>query len=726
MADKSLKLIGLTGLIASGLCAFGFCDQAKGESSKYPEALSQQNTEIIHNNTVMDPYRWMEDVDSERLSKWTEAQNKYTLERLSGEQIDAAAHRIKELYTFDQAFGAKMRGDKLFYLQRGSDDSRVSIFLKVGKQLRRLLHSDDVPDTGNEKSFIGGRNFSPWHWADREGNMVAYWYNDGTSRSGKVRIIDANTRLHLPDVLVEIGNGLTVVDWSADGNGFYYVRSKDVPVDEGTGSRTETVGLYFHKLGTEQASDVVVIDQQNEETFIYYPNVSADGRHLVVARSNGFASENDYLVFNTNRLSVEPTPLFRGTQSRFIYLGSQGSRFLFQTNYQAQNGRVIAVDLNQPSEIVTIVEETDLPMLAGSNVGGDVIGFFSGNIIVGYLRDGVPDIQVFDIEGRPIRTLDIPTGTTIWGGLQGSPGSSRFSVGLLSGLSPSHLVSFAADGSDLRDEYLAKTPYDDQDYLVERVFYKSKDGTRVPMYVSRRKDTQLNGNNPTLVYGYGMHQWVSFLFYQAHIIHWLELGGVYAMPAIRGGGEYGDAWHQDGILLNRQNAIDDFVWAGKALIEMGYTRNDRLAANGSSASGPLAAQVAVQFSDVFAASTIDYPVADMVRAPLYGNGRLMTAEYGSLQDPEQAQVIIDQSPYQMVQKGACFAPSLVMVGESDRVILPFHGEKLAAAMQANQSCGSPVLFYLMRQTGHNYGQSPALFARNTAVQIAFLRHVLAF
>ncbi len=714
-------LLALVGLTASG-CS----DQATGEKLDYPEALSQQKTETLYEREVTDPYRWMEDFDSEEVLKWAEAQNEYTLNRLPGDHIDAAAARIEELYAFDQGFGGKMRGEKFFYLLRGADDSRVSLFVKAGARSRRLLHSDDIPDTGNEESFLGGRNFGASHWADRKGNMVAYWYNDGASRAGKVRIIDANSGLHLPDVLDEIGNGLTVIEWAADGGGFYYYRSKAVPVEDGTGTRTEPVGLYFHTLGTEQESDVAVIAQQSEETFLYFPNVSSDGRYLIVARSDGLAPEIDFLIFNTTRLGDAPTQLFQDMASRFIYLGSRGTRLFFQTNYQAPNGRIIAVDLNRPGKIETIVDETNRPMLAGSNVGGDVIGLFSGNIIVGSLNDGVPDIQVFDIDGNFVRTLALPTGATIWGGLQGSPDGGRFSAGLLSGLLPSHLVSFAADGSDRRDEYLAPTPYDARDFIVERVFYESRDGTKVPMYVSRHKDTRLDGNNPTLVYGYGMYKWVSFLFYQAHIIHWLELGGVYAMPAIRGGGEYGDDWHQDGILLNRQNAIDDFVWAGKALIEMGYTSADKLAANGSSASGPLGAQVAVQHPNMFAAATIDYPVADMVRAPLYGNGRFMTAEYGSLDNPEQAQMIIDQSPYQLAQTEACFAPSLIMVGEKDRVVLPFHGAKLAAAMQANQTCEEPVLFYLMRQTGHNYGQSPELFARNTAVQVAFLRYVLEF
>jgi len=692
-------------------------------------ALQHDDTDInqvIFGMEVNDPFRWMEDDKSERVTKWVADQTAKTTRFIEGPEYEAMRARIFELSNFDLKFGAKVRGERLFYLKRQQASPSLELRVKEGGVDRLVLASGDVPDEAMEVTHIGGQNFSGGHWPDRAGNFVVYGYNDGVSVQGKLRIIDQRTGLHLPEVIEEVGHGLLSVVWAADATGFYYYRSRSVPVENGSGTRTLQLGLYFHRLGTAQSQDTAIIEQADGDRVIYRPYVSQDGKHLFVTRREGLVAENTHLIYSTKDLSVPVDELFKGRADQFRFLGDQGNRLFFQTNHKAPNGRVVYVDLDQPDRLVEVVAESERSMLVGSSAGGDIIGYADGHILVGYLKDGVPEVSVFDQTGAFKYVLDLAPGKTIWGGIQGSVGSDKITIGTLSALSPSEVSTVNVSTGVVKREFDSPVPINPNDFIIEHVFYNSKDGTRVPMYVARHKSTKLDGNSPALMYGYGMHKWVSFLFYQPHILHWMEMGGVYAMPAIRGGGEYGAEWHQAGIKKNRQNAIDDFVAAGQWLVDNGYSSRTKLAANGSSASGPLAAIVALRHNDLFAASTIDYPVADMVRASMYGNGALMTEEYGSLEVEAEARSIISQSPYHLAQEEGCRMPSLVMVGEIDRVVLPFHGLKLAGAMQDAQACDKPILFRMMPETGHNYGSTPKHVATNAAVQLMFLKHVLDF
>ena len=682
--------------------------------------------QTIYGIEVNDPFRWMEAENSGAVVKWVKDQTARTTEFTEGAAYEAMRARIFELSNFDLQFGAKVRGDRLFYLKRRQASPSLELRLKENGADRLILRSENVPDSTMQETFIAGRNFGGGHWPDRAGNFLVYGYNDGVSTEGKLRIIDQRSGLHLPEVIGEVGHGLLSVVWAADGSGFYYYRSRSVPVEDGAGTRTRQLGLYLHRLGTPQAEDIAVIEQAAGERVLYRPYVSEDGKHLIVSRREGLVAQNSYLIYSTKDVDAVPDELFAELDDQFRFLGDQGNRLFFQTNYDAPNGRVIYVDLDRPTDLVEVVAETDRSMLVGSSAGGDIIGYAGGHILIGYLKDGVPEVSVFDQTGNFKYVLDLAPGKTIWGGIQANVGSPVITIGTLSALSPSEVSTVDVRTGVIRQEFTPPVPINPGDFVIEHVFFDSKDGTRVPMYVARHRSTTLDGNNPALMYGYGMHKWVSFLFYQPHILHWMEMGGVYAMPAIRGGGEYGTNWHQAGIKLNRQNAIDDFVAAGQWLVDNGYSSRAKLAANGSSASGPLAGIVALRHGDLFAASTVDYPVTDMVRAPLFGNGALMIEEYGSLEVEAEACAILDQSPYHMAQQRGCRMPTLVMVGELDRVILPFHGLKLAGAMQEAQTCDKPILFRMMPETGHNYGGTPELAATNSAIQLMFLKRVLDF
>ena len=698
--------------------------QATEPGQYYPEARRQAIVDEIHGITVADPYRWMEQTGNPELEEWVAKQNALTRDFVGGQQYEESRQRLRELATFDRVLAARRRGEKLFFMRQPRDSRTVELHLRAGQGSRTLLRSDEVPEKQFDEVHIGGKNLSPSLWPDRTGSMLLYAYTDRNSRP-RHRILEVETGLHLPEVLDGIGIAATIA-WSETGDGFYYSRSRTIAAEGTVEAKREPAGLWFHALGTRQEEDKEIVRQGAGDRHVFTPYLTGDGKRLVVEKREGTAKVNSVLVFDRKPGSGKPLALFTNQRARFLFLGSNGSRLFFQTTQDAPNGRVVAVDLLEPTVIREVVPESEFPMLAGSNVGGDVVGYFGDQFVLGYLRDGLPDIRVFDSTGAPRYSLDLPPGSSIWGLLDNVPGDSNVTVSLLNPFSPGHVATFNVRDGSIRDELRAEVPIDASDFTVERIVYESGDGTRVPMSIVYRKGLAMDGNNPTLVYGYGMHRWVSLLFYQAHILHWLELGGIYAMPAIRGGGEYGDRWHADGTNINRQNAVDDFVAAGRWLIENGYTSPARLAANGGSASGALAGIVSIRYGDVFAASTVDYPIADLVRAPRFGSGALLAEEYGSIADPAQGKALIAQSPYHQLGTRACRIPTLVMVGEDDKVALPFHGYKLTAALQHAQNCPAPMLMYRMPGTGHNYGLSAELYATNTAVQISFLRRVLGF
>ncbi len=724
---KNTMIAGAIKTMLIMLPAIAFTNQAAAVPPEYPTARRLSLVDNIHGKEVQDPYRWMEEADSWERRDWVDAQTTIAEEYVAGAEYDAITRRILELSRFDLGFAGKRRGDRLFYLMRPKDGGSVQMYVDEGKNPRLLLRSDQIPDTDLTDTYLGGRGFAPSLWPDRGGNLVAYGYTDGATPPVRVRIVDTRSGKHLPDVIEEIVPAFAIVEWNATGDGFYYFRARSVNVEGTSGSRTEPVGLYFHRLGTHQDEDKAIISQQPGDRNIYWPSVSTDGRYLVVQKRAGSGAETSYLIHDTRDSEAASTEWFADANARFTYLGNDGTRFFFQTTMAAPNGRIISVDLHSPGECGELIPENELDMMAGSNVGGDVIGYFGGYFLIGYLRDGVPEVRIFDRTGSFERTVPLPNGFTIWGGLHGTPSDTQVTAGLLSALSPGRIITIDVTNGTVREDLSADVPFDRRDFVVKRANYESRDGTRVPMSIVHHKDVDLDGSNPTLVYGYGMHKWVSFLFYQAHIIHWMELGGVYAMPAIRGGGEYGDAWHEGGITTNRQNAVDDYVWAGKWLIDEGYTSPSMLVANGGSASGPLAGMVPLRYGDVFAVATIDYPVLDLVRGPLYGNGALLIEEYGSLDKPEELQAMLEQSPYhQALSISSCLIPTLVLVGENDQTVLPFHGYKYTAAMQRAQRCEHPILLKMMADTGHNYGLTPESFATNAGVQIAFLKKVLDF
>jgi prolyl oligopeptidase len=349
---------------------------------------------------------------------------------------------------------------------------------------------------------------------------------------------------------------------------------------------------------------------------------------------------------------------------------------------------------------------------------------YGNHFVLMYLKDGRPRMKIFDRQGHLQYEPDLPNGGLIWGGFSGSQNEAEVLYQFL-GLTDMSTI-FRLDVEKKTNEVFHRpaAAFDRDSIVIEQVFYRSKDGTRVPMFVAHKQGLKLDGSHPTFMYGYGAFGWVSFTYYQPFVLNWIEMGGVYAQPSLRGGGEYGEAWHQAGAKRNKQNAIDDYLSAAEWLIENRYTSSSRLVANGGSASGGLAATAIIQRSDLFAAAVIDRPVLDLLRFDRFTKAAYWVPEFGSPADRDDFKVLRALSPYHNLKPGQCYPATLVMSGTNDQTAVPLHAYKFTAAMQAAQGCEKPVLLKVMWGAGHNFGVTADQTSDSWGDQTAFLLRVL--
>lgn len=392
----------------------------------------------------------------------------------------------------------------------------------------------------------------------------------------------------------------------------------------------------------------------------------------------------------------------------------------------ASKGRVVEIDVRRPARAAwrTIIPEAADAIAARDQTGGNALGVFGNRFVLMYLRDGRPFLRIFTSDGTLTHTVELPPAGSVWSGFSGRQSDPDVYFQFLGMADPSTILHLDVATGGLRTVRRAAIPFDPDRFIVKHEFYHSKDGTRIPVFVVHRKGLVRDGKSPALLYGYGALAWVSFIWYQPQVLTWLEMGGVYAQPAIRGGGEYGKAWHDAALRTKKQTAVDDYVAAAEWLVHERYTSADRLVATGGSLSAPLAAAAIAQRPAMFGAAVIDRPVADLIRYERFTGAAFWTPEFGSVSSRDEFRALLRFSPYHQALKGACLPPTLVMVGEHDLTAPPLHGYKLVAARRSASSCRSPVFLKVMRGAGHDFGKTPAQIADSFTSELTFLARIL--
>ena len=693
-------------LLASILFLIPFSACAQPPRLEYPSAERTDHTDEYHGVIVADPFRWMEDLDNKSLHTWIEEEDYLRAEYLKGnEMVDHFKERLTALREYTSESVPMIRGDHLFFYKRAPGHTfGILHHKKAGAGASRALL--DVESMNNEKQSAGATSFS------QTGAYYTLGKAEGQSRWFEVEIVRVENGEHLPEKLSGFYGGRSNVAWVGEDVGFYYARY-EVPGDPQ--APLGMPGVYYHRLGTDQSEDALIFEMPEAPELSFTLRTTHDGQYLIFSASESGGTFNGlYERIFYKDLGNDSTPvreLFPGINALFAFESSDGDIFRVRTTHEASNNRVfeVSVQHSEPTAWKTIIPEAEEAIQAVNEIGG--------RLVVQYIKDARTVIRGFDFSGK--QHFEIDQLSPSLSGLADNRESSQayYSTSIL--YDPGTIYRLDTSNGRYEPYFRPELNHNPDDFIQEQAFYESKDGTRVPMFILHKKDLKKDGSNPVFMYAYGAWSWAAFPW-QSHMIPWMETGGVYVIANIRGGGEYGEAWHEAGIRQNKQNGIDDFIAAAEWLIENNYTSPAKLVANGGSASGIIPGAAMIQRPDLFGASVINFPALDQLRYEQFGSAKGWVSEFGSVDNPDDFKALHAYSPYHNVEAGVCYPATWIQVGEEDETTTPMHGYKFAAALQAAQSCENPVLLKVTWDAGHSYGATPEQRIETQAEELAFL------
>jgi prolyl oligopeptidase len=656
---------------------------------KYPEARKGDVVDDFHGVKVADPYRWMEDTGSTETQAWIEAQNKLTNEYLGTiSQRDALRKRLTELWDYERISAPSKVGDKYIYSRNDGLQNQSVLYItdSIDDPGRVFFDPNKLSEDGT--AALSGSSFT------KDGKLWAY----GVARSGsdrtEWRIMNVETGEHLSDTLRPNRQGS--IAWLKDNSGFYYSRFPDAEEGAELKSQNFYQKMYFHKLGTPQSEDKVVYERPDNKEYFVGGQVSEDGDWHIITVGQGTRRMN-MVYFRDLRKADQPIrPLITDLDAAYGFIGNDGSKFYFQTDKDAPLGKIVSVDVSKDSPEWKVIVPEGKETLRG-------VSFINDSFVLNYLKDAYTQIRIVDTNGKHIRNVDLP-GIGSAGGFGGKRTDTETFYSYSSYNAPPTIYRYDMKTGKSTLFRQAPVKFDPGLFEVKQVFYTSKDGTRVPMFITHKKGIKLDGTNPTLLYGYGGFNVPMTPGFSVARIPWLEMGGVYAVANIRGGSEYGKEWWENGAKLKKQNVFDDFIAAGEWLIANKYTSTPKLAIQGGSNGGLLVGAVLNQRPDLFGAALPAVGVMDMVRFTKFTIGWAWTSDYGSPDNEEEFRALYAYSPLHNVKPGTKYPPTLVTTADTDDRVFPAHSFKYAAAMQAAQGGEAPVLIRIETKAGHGAGK----------------------
>lgn len=659
-----------------------------------PVARKDATVDVLHGVSIADPYRWLEDQDSPETRAWLEAENRCTdaaLKSVPGrEQI---IKRLSELQKTD-SFGTPLqrRGDYFFGKRSAGQD------LYVICRRHGLNGADEV--------LIDPQGLSPDHstsivlrGVSDDASTIAYGVRAGGKDEVTMHFLDTKTRHDISDVL-PLADYFSM-DFEPNGRGLYYSRSTP-----------EGPRVMHHAMGSPAVSDIEIFGKGHGPEKIIASQLSRDGRDLLITIFYGSGSTRTDLYFKHLDGDTPVQPIVNDTES--LFMGEvQAGTLIVGTNWKAPKWRIFSVDLKNPARDAwkEIVPESDAPF--------ENTALFGGKIYVQYVRNVVSQVKIFDLQGTPAGEISLPSLGAV-GSSSGSWDSSEIFLGFDSFNVPPSIYRFDLGSGDLKPWVSPKVPVDPSAYTVEQVWYQSKDGTRIPMFLFYKKGLVKDGSAPVWLTSYGGFDVNLTPYFYPAAVAWADAGGVYAQPNIRGGGEFGEAWHQAGMMEKKQNVFDDFIASAEWLIANHYTSSSKLSIEGSSNGGLLVGAVLTQRPDLFRAVICGYPLLDMLRFQKFMKGSFWVPEYGSADDPGQFKYIVKYSPYQNVKDGTAYPAVLFITGDGDTRVAPLHARKMAARLQAANSSKHPILLMYDTKSGHSGGRPLTKQIEEETNMIAFL------
>ncbi len=681
---------------------------AKEKSLPYPAPPQSDQVDDYHGTKIADPFRKLEEPDAAETRAWIEAENKLTAEFLQGVTArKPLRERLTALWNYVRYGTPTVRGGRYFYSRNDGLQNKAVLYVaeSLEGEPRVLLDPNTLSADGT--TSIAGYELS------HDGALLAYGLAAAGSDWQEWRVRDVVTGQDRDDHLKWIK--FSGASWSADDVGFYYSRyDEPAPGAELTGTNYFQK-LYYHRLGTKQADDRLVYERPDEKEWGFDGTATDDGRYLVVTVWRGTERKNRVYVRELAAADAPFTELTAGFEAEYGYIDNDGATFYFRTDADAPRRRIVAVDLAEPQKRREIV-----PQHAGVL---EQVSLFGNRLLCVYLHDAQNEVRTFALDGTPGQELELP-GIGSVGGFGGKRNATETFFAFTGFTTPTtvYRLDLATDAMTVFRR--PQVDFQPEDYETKQIFYASRDGTRIPMFIVHKKGLQLDGSNPTLLYGYGGFDISLTPSFSAGRIAWLERGGVLAIPNLRGGGEYGREWHEAGMLDRKQNVFDDFIAAAQRLISDGYTSTPKLAINGGSNGGLLVGACLTQRPELFGAALPDVGVLDMLRFHKFTIGWAWVPEFGSADDAKQFPYLYRYSPLHNLKPGTHYPATLVTTADHDDRVVPAHSFKFAAALQAAQGGPAPVLIRIETSAGHGAGTSTTKQIEKLADQYAFLIRVL--
>ena len=677
---------------------------------KYPETKRIEHADEYHGAKVPDPYRWLEDDvrTSPEVAAWVKAENAATEAYLAAiPEREAIKKRITDLWNYEKYSAPSKIGGRYFFSKNDGLQNQSVIYVQDGPDAEPRVLVDPNKWTKDGTMALAGLGVSD------DAKYAAYAVAEAGSDWQTWKVIDVATAAPLPDELKWVK--FSGASWTADGRGFFYSRFPEPKKGETFQSLNVNQKLYYHRLGTPQGDDVLVYQRPDQPKWTVGGTVTEDGRYLVITLGEGTTSHKTRVAYKD---LAEPygmvTDLTETFEDELNFIGNDGPVFYFLTDRDAPKKKIVAVDTRHPDKKAwkTLVPEAK-DVLQGANLVG---GLFAGI----YLQDAKTQVKFYTPEGRFVRDVQFPDPIGTASGFGGKRTDTTTYYTFTSFARPPSIYEYDVITGQSKLLRQAKVKFNPDDYTVEQVFYASKDGTRVPMFVCHKKGLKKDGTNPCLLYGYGGFNISLTPGFSVSRLQWMEMGGVFAMPNLRGGGEYGEDWHRAGTKLKKQNVFDDFIAAAEYLIKEKYTSTPKLAIQGGSNGGLLVGAVMTQRPDLFGAALPAVGVMDMLRFQKFTAGRFWTDDYGSSDNPEEFKALHAYSPYHNLKPGTKYPATLVTTADTDDRVVPGHSFKFIAKLQYCQAGDAPVLARIETRAGHGAGKPTGKAIEEVADQWAFL------
>jgi len=681
---------------------------AYADPIRYPDTRREDREDRLHGTVVPDPYRWLEDDvrKSPEVKAWVEAQNQVTSRYLGSiPERDRLEKRITDLWNYEKFTPPSKVGGRYFFRKNDGLQNQSVLYVldKLDGESRVLIDPNSWSKDGTVA--LGGTAIS------QDGRLIAYGVSEAGSDWETWKVLDVDTARPLADELKWVK--FSSASWTADGKGFFYSRFPEPKPGEAFQSLNHDQRVMYHRVGTPQSADVLVYKRPDHPDWGFQTTVTDDGRYLVITTWQGTDDRYRISYRDLTEPYAIPTDLIDNFDNDYTFIDNDGPVFYFRTDLKAPNGRVIAIDTRKPGS------DHWKEVIGEAKDKVESVNLVGNQFIAVYLKDAHTQVKVYTPDGVFLREIELP-GIGSADGFGGKRTDTETFFHFSSYATPPRIFRYDLITGKTSDFRSVKVKFESSDYEVRQVFYKSKDGTKVPMFITMKKGTKLDGSNPTLLYGYGGFNISLTPGFAVSVAAWLDMGGVYAVANLRGGGEYGKDWHEAGKKLHKQNVFDDFIAAAEYLIAEKYTSPQKLAIKGGSNGGLLVGAAMTQRPDLFGACLPHVGVMDMLRFHKFTAGRFWVDDYGSPDDAKEFGALYKYSPYHNLKPGTKYPPTLVITADTDDRVVPGHSFKFAAQLQYSQAGVAPVLARIETRAGHGAGKPTKKSIEELADEYAFL------